>query len=94
MSYECEMFSISPLLHCSFLPLWLLDGVTGCDSVKLVSYVLCLCSVIQSTECEIFLSLLVKFLDPEKPQWQRVTALEVLSKLCIQPPLIRLTFTN
>jgi len=45
---------------------------------------------LQLTECEIFLSLLVKFLDPEKPQWQRVTALEVLSKLCIQPVLIRL----
>ncbi|KAJ8301798.1 hypothetical protein KUTeg_020785 [Tegillarca granosa] len=41
------------------------------------------------TECEIFLSLLVKFLDPEKPQWQRCLALEVLYKLCIQPDLIR-----
>lgn len=42
-----------------------------------------------TTECEIFLSLLVKFLDPEKPGWQRCLALEVLHKLSIQPPLIR-----
>lgn len=43
----------------------------------------------QTTECEIFLSLLVKFLDPEKPSWQRCLALEVLHKLSIQPELIR-----
>ncbi|XP_063438367.1 protein MON2 homolog isoform X1 [Mytilus trossulus] len=42
-----------------------------------------------TTECEIFLSLLVKFLDPEKPSWQRCLALEVLHKLSIQPELIR-----
>ena len=33
------------------------------------------------TECEIFLSLLVRFLDPDKPTWQRCLALEVLHKL-------------
>lgn len=41
------------------------------------------------TECEIFLSLLVKFLEPEKPMWQRCLALEVLHKLCVHPELIR-----
>ncbi|GFS01930.1 protein MON2 homolog [Elysia marginata] len=41
------------------------------------------------TECEIFLSLLVKFLDPEKPIWQRCLSLEVLHKLLILPELIR-----
>ncbi|VDI56064.1 Hypothetical predicted protein, partial [Mytilus galloprovincialis] len=46
-------------------------------------------TVSQTTECEIFLSLLVKFLDPEKPSWQRCLALEVLHKLSIQPELIR-----
>ncbi|KAK3101498.1 hypothetical protein FSP39_004044 [Pinctada imbricata] len=45
------------------------------------------------TECEIFLSLLVKFLDPEKPNWQRCLALEVLHKLSVQPDLIR-SFTQ
>ncbi|KAJ7331268.1 Endocytosis and vacuole integrity protein [Desmophyllum pertusum] len=41
------------------------------------------------TECEIFLSLLVKFLEPDKPQWQRALALEVLHTLTIQPALLR-----
>lgn len=40
------------------------------------------------TECEIFLSLIVKFLDPDKPVWQRSLALEVLHKLSIQPELL------
>ncbi|XP_021343975.1 protein MON2 homolog isoform X2 [Mizuhopecten yessoensis] len=41
------------------------------------------------TECEIFLSLLVKFLEPEKPMWQRCLSLEVLHKLSMQPDLVR-----
>ncbi|XP_046682789.1 protein MON2 homolog isoform X2 [Homalodisca vitripennis] len=40
------------------------------------------------TECEIFLSLIVKFLDPDKPMWQRSLALEVLHKLVVQPELL------
>ena len=40
------------------------------------------------TECEIFLSLIVKFLDPDKPSWQRALALELLHKLVIQPGLV------
>lgn len=42
----------------------------------------------QVTECEIFLSLIVKFLDPDKPTWQRALALEVLHKMTIQPELL------
>ncbi|KAK6177408.1 hypothetical protein SNE40_015515 [Patella caerulea] len=41
------------------------------------------------TECEIFLSLLVKFLDAEKPLWQRCLALEVMHKLCVDPELVK-----
>ncbi|KFM70814.1 Protein MON2-like protein, partial [Stegodyphus mimosarum] len=41
------------------------------------------------TECEIFLSLIVKFLDVDKPSWQRALALEVLHKMCIQPELLK-----
>jgi len=37
------------------------------------------------TECEIFLSLTIKFLDPDKPLWQRALALEVLHKMSIRP---------
>ncbi|XP_018603012.2 protein MON2 homolog isoform X2 [Scleropages formosus] len=41
------------------------------------------------TECEIFLSLLVKFLDGEKPQWLRAVAVESIHRLCAQPHLLR-----
>ncbi|XP_014237162.1 protein MON2 homolog isoform X1 [Trichogramma pretiosum] len=40
------------------------------------------------TECEIFLSLIVKFLDPDKPPWQRALALEVLHKMTVQANLL------
>lgn len=40
------------------------------------------------TECEIFLSLIVKFLDPDKPAWQRSLALEVIHKMTVQPDLL------
>ncbi|XP_064417663.1 protein MON2 homolog isoform X3 [Latimeria chalumnae] len=41
------------------------------------------------TECEIFLSLLVKFLDGDKPQWLRAVAVESIHRLCVQPQLLR-----
>nr|XP_006825120.1 PREDICTED: protein MON2 homolog [Saccoglossus kowalevskii] len=44
---------------------------------------------ILTTECEIFLSLLVKFLDGDKPMWQRALAMEVLHRLCVHPQLLR-----
>ena len=40
------------------------------------------------TESEIFLSLLIKFLDSDKPNWQRALAIEVISQLCAQPRLL------
>ncbi|XP_063995099.1 protein MON2 homolog [Diachasmimorpha longicaudata] len=40
------------------------------------------------TECEIFLSLIVKFLDPDKPVWQRALALEVLHKMTVHTDLL------
>lgn len=40
------------------------------------------------TECEIFLSLIVKFLDPDKPLWQCSLALEVIHKMTVQPDLL------
>ena len=42
-----------------------------------------------ATESEIFLSMLVRFLDNEKPVWQRVTSLEVLHSIICQPELIK-----
>ncbi|XP_044741500.1 protein MON2 homolog isoform X2 [Chrysoperla carnea] len=41
------------------------------------------------TECEIFLSLIVKFLDPDKPSWQRALALEMLHRMTVQPELLK-----
>ncbi|EDV29746.1 uncharacterized protein TRIADDRAFT_19890 [Trichoplax adhaerens] len=41
------------------------------------------------TECEIFLSILIKFLDMDKPLWQRTLAIEVLHTFCIQEQLLR-----
>ncbi|XP_015786183.1 protein MON2 homolog isoform X3 [Tetranychus urticae] len=41
------------------------------------------------TECEIFLSLLIKFLEADKPNWQRALALEVIHKMSQQPVLLK-----
>lgn len=43
---------------------------------------------LQVTECEIFLSLLVKFLESDKLGWQRAIALEVLHRIVVQPDLL------
>lgn len=45
--------------------------------------------IFQVTECEIFLSLIIKFLDPDKPAWQRALALEILHRLLAQPLLVK-----
>lgn len=42
---------------------------------------------LQITECEIFLSMLVKFLESDKPHWLRTLALEVLKGVCTDPNL-------
>ena len=43
---------------------------------------------ILTTETEIFISLLMKFLDPGKPTWQNCMALEVVHKIMVQPELL------
>ncbi|XP_037071265.1 protein MON2 homolog [Pollicipes pollicipes] len=40
------------------------------------------------TECEIFLSLVVRLLEPDKPVWQRAVALEVIHKLSVQEDIL------
>ena len=40
------------------------------------------------TECEIFLSLVVRLLEPDKPVWQRAVALEVIHKLAVRDDII------
>ena len=44
---------------------------------------------IQVTQCEIFLSMLVRFLDGDKPLWQRTLAVEVLHVFSKHPALLR-----
>ncbi|KAI5726742.1 hypothetical protein M8J76_007765 [Diaphorina citri] len=58
-------------------------------SVRLLRVVSILVQKYHVTECEIFLSLIIKFLDPDKPVWQRSLALEVLHKLCVQTELLK-----
>jgi hypothetical protein len=41
------------------------------------------------TQCEIFLSMLVRFLDSDKPLWQRTLAMEVLHSFTNHPLLLR-----
>ena len=43
----------------------------------------------QITQCEIFLSMLVRFLDSDKPLWQRTLAMEVLHSFTNHPLLLR-----
>ncbi|XP_037876961.2 protein MON2 homolog isoform X1 [Bombyx mori] len=57
--------------------------------LRLVSVILHKYHSLLVTECEIFLSLTIKFLDPDKPLWQRALALEVLHKMTIQPKLLK-----
>ena len=42
-----------------------------------------------TTESEIFLSLIMKFLDPDKPCWQNGSALEVIHKIMTRPTLLK-----
>ncbi|VDP06878.1 unnamed protein product [Soboliphyme baturini] len=46
--------------------------------------------VVLTTECEIFLSLLIRFLDEEKLLWQRALAIELIEKIASYPELINL----
>lgn len=43
---------------------------------------------ILTTETEIFLSLVMKFLDPDKALWQNCIALEVIHKIMVKPELL------
>ncbi|XP_061380307.1 protein MON2 homolog isoform X3 [Danaus plexippus] len=57
--------------------------------LRLVSVIVHKYHDVLMTECEIFLSLSIKFLDPDKPLWQRALALEVLHRMTVQPDLLK-----
>lgn len=46
------------------------------------------------TESEIFLSLLAKFLDMDRPVWQKALAIECLHKIALEPKLIQSIVVN
>ena len=46
------------------------------------------------TESEIFLSLLTKFLDVDRPLWQKALAIEIFHKISVEPRLIELIILN
>ena len=47
------------------------------------------------TESEIFLSLLIKFLDNhDRPLWQKALAIELFHKISVEPQLMRLFCVN
>ena len=46
------------------------------------------------TECEIFLSLLVKFLEVDRPLWQKALAIEIFHKISVEPALVELFLLN
>lgn len=56
--------------------------------LRVVSILIAKYHILLITESEIFLSLIVKFLDPDKQSWQRVTALETIHKMVVQPELL------
>ncbi|KIH67556.1 hypothetical protein ANCDUO_02110 [Ancylostoma duodenale] len=44
------------------------------------------------TECEIFLSSLMKFVDVDRKGWQRALSLEALHRVIVRPDIVRLAF--
>ncbi|MPC75352.1 Protein MON2 [Portunus trituberculatus] len=79
-------------------PLWLLGltEMTRTFGLELLESVLTTFPTVfyNVTQCEIFLSLMVKFLDGDRPMWQRGLALEVLHRLATQPNLLQSFCTN
>ncbi|ETN74261.1 HEAT repeat protein, partial [Necator americanus] len=62
-------------------------------AMRLVRIILCLISLYHQllpTECEIFLSSLMKFVDVDRRGWQRALSLEALHRVIARPDIIRL----
>ncbi|WKY07427.1 hypothetical protein Q1695_007124 [Nippostrongylus brasiliensis] len=61
-------------------------------AMRLVRIILCLISLYHQllpTECEIFLSSLVKFVDVDRKGWQRALSLEALHRVVVRPDIVR-----
>ncbi|KHJ92767.1 HEAT repeat protein [Oesophagostomum dentatum] len=60
--------------------------------MRLVRIILCLISLYHQllpTECEIFLSSLMKFVDVDRRGWQRALSLEALHRVIVRPDIVR-----
>ncbi|KAL6738567.1 hypothetical protein Aduo_012103 [Ancylostoma duodenale] len=61
-------------------------------AMRLVRIILCLTSLYHQllpTECEIFLSSLMKFVDVDRKGWQRALSLEALHRVIVRPDIVR-----
>ncbi|VDM65037.1 unnamed protein product [Strongylus vulgaris] len=61
-------------------------------AMRLVRIILCLISLYHQllpTECEIFLSSLMKFVDVDRRGWQRALSLEALHRVIVRPDIVR-----
>ncbi|KAK6024628.1 hypothetical protein OSTOST_09559, partial [Ostertagia ostertagi] len=61
-------------------------------AMRLVRIILCLISLYHQllpTECEIFLSSLIKFVDVDRRGWQRALSLEALHRVVVRPDIVR-----
>nr|CDJ95356.1 Asparagine synthase domain containing protein [Haemonchus contortus] len=61
-------------------------------AMRLVRIILCLISLYHQllpTECEIFLSSLIKFVDVDRRGWQRALSLEALHRVVARPDIVR-----
>lgn len=74
-----------------------LEGEAGEPSfhrlvLRSVAHVIRLYSSALVTECEVFLSMLVKITSLELPLWHRIMVLEVLRSFCVEARILRLLF--
>ncbi|OAE34533.1 hypothetical protein AXG93_1247s1050 [Marchantia polymorpha subsp. ruderalis] len=60
--------------------------------LRTVANVTRLYSTIVTTECEVFLSMLIKSADLELPLWHRIMVLEVLRGFCVEARMLHLLF--
>ena len=90
--YVCIYVCMHVCMHvCTLLHVLCMCVYVLCVGVYIYGHVHCNYVVFfnQVTQCEIFLSMLVRFLDSDKPLWQRTLAVEVLHLFTNDSSLLR-----
>eukprot|EP00249_Psilotum_nudum_P022267 c28446_g1_i3 orf=509-5821(-) len=90
-------YQVCSLLMTSLRTTGELEGEIGEPSfrrlvLRSVANVIRLYSSILVTECEVFLSMLVKSINLDLPLWHRIMVLEVLRGFCVEARILRLLF--